>query len=110
MEWCQTPKAETPIDKPGATARPPFTTSRRKRVRFSKLPPYSPSRVCALQKLVAEITVTMLDIDEIETCFPGDDCRSLKVFDNLPDTVVCQHGIIFRDPESPVENRMVVED
>src|SRR6266404_115707 len=42
-------KAETrtPIFKLGATARIPCTTSRRNRVRFSKLPPYFPSRVCA---------------------------------------------------------------
>ena len=42
-------ESRTPICKPGATERMPATISRKNRVRFSKLPPYFPSRVCALR-------------------------------------------------------------
>ena len=46
--------------------------SRRKRVRFSKLPPYLPGACAGAEKFVAEIAVAMLDVDEIEAEVVGD--------------------------------------
>ena len=50
----------------GPLARMPATMSRRMRVRFSNVPPYLPGRVWALEELVQQIAVAMLDVHEVD--------------------------------------------
>ena len=61
----------TPISSPGASVRIPSTISRRKRVRFSKLPPYLPAFYSA-EKFMTEIAVTVFDIHKMEARFLGE--------------------------------------
>ena len=45
--------------------------------------------------LVAEVAVTVLDIDEVETQVRGDPSRAMKVLDNRANLPIRQHRIVI---------------
>ena len=88
----------------------PATISRRKRVRFSSDPPKSPGRRLGREKLVAQVAVTVLQVDEVE----ADVARVLRgdhvVVDELADVAIAHQRIVGRETELAIEDRMPIED
>src|SRR5580704_10463718 len=62
------------------------------------------------EKLMAEITVAMLDVHEIETQLPSQTSRPMEVFDDRFDFTVAEQRIVGGQFQAPVQQRMVVED
>ena len=62
------------------------------------------------EKLVAEIAMTMLDVDEIVATLLRAFCRNDEVFDQAFDFVVADHRSVGRVTKLLIEERMVVGD
>src|SRR5690606_12962026 len=67
------------------------------------------ARVCA-QKLVAQIAMAMLEIDELRAAGLGDSRRANESLDQCPDLVVRHHRIVGPQALLAVEHRVAIED
>jgi len=67
------------------------------------------TRVCT-EKFMAQITMTMLYIDEVETGFGCDDCCVMKVFDYFLQFSIAEHRVVGSDAQTTIEDRMVIHD
>src|SRR5215831_4525159 len=62
------------------------------------------------QKLVAQVSMTMLDVDEIETKVAGQQRGGLKVSNDGADLPVRQHWMVLIDRNPVVQERVMVEN
>jgi len=102
-------KAErrTPMMSLGATWRMAVMISREKVARCSRVsPPYGPLRVKAERKLVAQVAVALLDVDERHARLVGEDGRLHVMLDEILDVVIGHDGIVHRQIELAVEDGM----
>ena len=100
----------TPTRRPGASARMPATIERRKRVRFSKLPPYRPGAIGGAQELVTQIPVAVLHVDECKSDPLGVARRAHEVLDQPVELVVAETCRVAGDVQAIVEHRVPVGD
>src|SRR5207244_2912617 len=62
------------------------------------------------QEFVAEIPMTMLDVDEGETRLPGAYCRPDEGFDDFFDLRIRETGMAGVDLEFAIEHRVAIEN
>ena len=82
----------------------------RKRVRFSKLPPYVPGRGPRAEQLVPEVAVAVLDVDEGEARLARAHRRGDEVVDQPIELVVGEDRPIVGDADARVEDRVAIGD
>jgi hypothetical protein len=65
-----------------------------------------------LAENVQQVSMAVLEVDEMKADAPGHLCRGDKAVDQPPQAVVRQHdrGLVGRDAEPGVQERMVVGD
>src|SRR6266403_3273263 len=62
------------------------------------------------EKFVPQITVAMLDVHEVETHFTRQFCRAMEFFDDRAYLSVGQNGIVARQSQSSIQDRMMIEN
>ena len=65
--------------------------------------------MCA-QKLVAEISMTVLNVNELETKLVRELRRALKVVNDSSDLAISKNGIALIDTDASIEKRMMVKN
>ena len=59
---------------------------------------------------MSEISVTVLDVHEVESDFPGHARRSMEVFDNAAHFAISEEGIVRRKAQTTIQDWMTVEN
>ena len=59
---------------------------------------------------MAQVSVTMLDIHEIESQLPRQKGSAMKVLHDRSDFPICEDGIVFWQFHPAIENGMVVQN
>ena len=62
------------------------------------------------QKLVAQITMTVLDVDEVKAKLGGYSRGALKIGNDAADLAIRQHWIVLINRNAPIEKRVMVKD
>src|SRR6266403_491142 len=62
------------------------------------------------EKFVPQVTVAMLDVHKVETQLSSDFCRAMKFFDDRVYLSVGQNGIVARQSQFCIQDRMMIEN
>ena len=62
------------------------------------------------EKLMSEITMAVLDIDEIKSQIRGLDCRTVKILDDCSNLTVSEYRKIRRQFQTRIKKRMMVKN
>jgi hypothetical protein len=62
------------------------------------------------QKFMTQVSVAMLDVDEIKTQLPSHKRSAVEGIDDPLDFSVGEQGIISRQFQAPVQKRMVIKN
>lgn len=62
------------------------------------------------EKFVTKVAVAVLDVHKIESQFPGQAGSAMEVFDDRSNFAVAKNGIVRREFEAAIKNRVVIED
>src|SRR6267143_2731701 len=90
-------------------ANPLHNFSQKSRAIF-KTPTVLPFSCVGAQEFMPQVTVAMLDVHEIKTQLTRHFCRAMKFFDDRAYLAVGQDGIVARQPQSSIQDRMMIEN